>query len=286
MKIDIYLNDYFTAYYRPCPDKSRLTNISFDVLTKLNTLDATFIFRGEPTLNSYLHDILDLYKDKSYILSTDGTNPDPLINYKGKIPYLSIRYDGYMNDTLRRNNKLSYNVMKLLEAFKNKETILRIEYVISNHNLNWLKLDLDIIRNYLSIYPNMKQPYFVLYQKSDVFTEPNFIWTPLSKEVIDLINTKNLFTQSSLNSLMAWYNKTPYRCTAPQNNIIVWYDGTMRLCQSHRCKEIIGNLLTDDLSIIEKTLDIRSATGDCPFRDQCWIAYHHKDNINVFQGEQ
>ena len=283
MKTNIYLNDYLTAYYRPIPDTSRLNHISFDVLTKLSSLDSKFIFRGESTVCPYLYETLDLFKDKDYILTTDATNPDTLINYKGKIPYLVIKYDGYMNDTIRKNHQLSYNLKKILDHFKNTNTILRFEYVISAHNISWLKLDLDIMRNYLELFPKMKQPYFLLYQKADIFNEQNFSWVSLGKDAIDIMNTKNILTQKTLTSLNAWYNKTTYKCISPQNEIVVWYDGTLRLCQSLRCKEVIGDLNIDDISIIEQNVDIRRSTEDCPYREQCWLFYHYKDNI---VGEQ
>ena len=279
MKTNIYLNDYLIAYNKPKPDISRINHISFDVLTKLAKLDSKFIFRGESSVCPYLYETLDLFKDKDYILSTDGTNASTITNYKGKIPYLSIRYDGWMNDTIRRNHELSYNVKKILDHFKNTDTVLRFEYVISPYNLSWLKVDLDIIRNYLDQYPTMKQPYFLLYQKADIFNENEFSWVPLTKESIELMNSKTIITQKTLDAMIAWYNKEEYKCISPQNELTVWYDGTLRICQSLRSKEVIGNLNTDDLSIIESSLETRKSVEDCPYRGQCWLFYHYKDNI-------
>lgn len=279
MKTNIYLNDYLVAYNKPAPDITRVNHISFDVLTKLSKLDSKFVFRGESSICPYLYETLDLFKDKDYILTTDGTNASTITNYKGKIPYLSIRYDGWMNDTIRRNHELSYNVKKILDHFKNTDTILRFEYIISPYNLSWLKVDLDIIRNYLDQYPTMKQPYFLLYQKADIFNETEFSWVPLTKESIDLMNSKTIITQRTLDAMLSWYNKSEYKCMSPQNEITVWYDGTLRICQSLRSKEVIGNLNADDISIIESSYDVRQSTEDCPYREQCWLFYHYKDNV-------
>lgn len=281
MKIDIYLNDYFNKYNNPIKSTDSYQQLDFSTIKKIYNYDDLFILRGEPTIYPYLYQVLDLFKDsKNYILTTEATQIESLINYRQQIPYISISYDGYMNDEIRGHRGLTLNIISLLKHLSETSTTTRFCYTINPSNLEWIQIDIKILQKFVSTYSNMKAPYFSIYQKSVIFGEPNFVWTPLSKEVIDQLNASGLLTQKNLTYLRSWFNKAEYSCTSPQEEIVVMPDSTVRLCQSLRSSEVLGNLQTQQLSdILTSSQQIRKDAENCPFKYQCWLAYHHKDNL-------
>lgn len=277
MKITIYLNDYKQKYRGPVP--SIKENLSYDLIKKIVSPEHTYILRGEPTLREDLGNILDLFKKKNYILTTDGSNVQPLIDYKKTIPYIAFNWDGYMNDIIRGHRPLSFNIQKALEYFKNKKTITRIEYKISSSNLATLKNDAYHLRQMLDLYPRMKRPYFLLMQQAEIFDEHNFLWIALGKEHISNLNKMSLLTADTFNYMLSWANKKSYSCVAPQNELTINYDGSVRICQSFKFKEVIGNINDSTLDeIIASTEAIRKACTSCSFKNECWLAYHYKEN--------
>ena len=278
MKINIYLNDYRQKYRGPVPPTTK--TISYDLIKKVVSPSHTYVLRGEPTLREDLGNILDLFPKKNYILTTDGSNVQPLIDYQNTIPYVSFNWDGYHNDFIRGCRPLSFNIHKALEYLKNKKTITRIEYKISSNNLGTLKNDAHQLRLMLDLYPRMKQPYFLIMQQAEIFNEKKFIWTALGKGQINNLNKMSLLTQDTLNYMNKWVDKKSYSCSAPQDELVINYDGTVRMCQSFRFNEIIGNVSDNTLDeIIEETKAKRKGCTSCSFKKECWLAYHYKHNI-------
>lgn len=240
-----------------------------------------YILRGEPTTYPYLYEVLDALQGKNFILSTDGHNPDTLIRYKGKIPYLVLNYDGFTNDKLRNNSNLTRNMLRLLDYFGNRtDMTTRIQYTISKMNLSWIKADAEILLRFYELYPNIKKPYFVIYQQTEIYNQEVFTWVGLGPETVKMLNHKGLLSAKNLAYMNAWLDKEDYECISPSNEMVMAWDGTFRICQSMRFGEEIANVEDDTLDeIILTTQDMREDCKTCPFRSQCWLAFSYKDSI-------
>ena len=283
MKISIYINDRFVVYRKI---KNSFNNIDVDIVKKIYDEDDLFILRGEPTLHPEFHDVLNIFK-KNYVLTTDCCDLEALKSYKKKIPYVSFSYDGFLNDSLRVNKELTWNIMRGLEYFTSKKTETRLSYTISPYNLSWLQTDIMILKRLMAEFPKMKQPYFMLYQEGTVFQQKKFSWPGLSKTYIDLMNRSGLLTQKNLDYLLAWHNKKNYRCISPQNELIIMPDNTVRLCQSIRMHEVLGDLNNNTLDEIkDSSKDIRKKAEECQFKARCWMSMHLKDNIAAMKEKK
>ena len=283
MKINIWLNDYYNRYN--LSPKNQYNHIDVELFHKI--IDETnkedlIILRGEPTIHPFLWQLLNKLEDRNYILSTESTNINPLINYKKNIPYISFRFDGYQNDQIKGQRSLSLNMNKIISEFSGKQTILRIEYTISPYNMEYLDADMMLIRKIVNQHSKMKNPYFVIYQQSEIYNHQGYIWTPLSKEKINQLNKFGLLSQRSMKFFDAWLNKRDYSCLSPRNQLVIDYNGDVRLCQSMRFYDIIGSVKEENLQdIVNNTKSTRDKASECPMRQQCWLAYHYKDNVNA-----
>lgn len=275
MKLSIYLNNYFVNYNHKQTEPTE--NLSIKILKDLSETNHQFIFRGEPTYRTDLVKILKLFRRTDYILTTDSTDPSKILEFGKNIPYISFKWDGINNDMLRGERSLTLNMTRLLERIKNTQS--RIEYTFSPYNKDsWLN-DMAILEYYMNKY-NMKKPYFSMYQQGHIYNEQNFKWLNITKEFISKLNHKGLLTQKTLNYLNNWVKKQTYTCISPQNELVIMYDGTVRLCQSHRINEMIGDLRENTLDeIIQQSEEVRKSAEGCPLRQQCWLSYHYKDNI-------
>lgn len=286
MKIEIFTNDYMVNYTENNKLNS-LTHMSLSHFKKIVSSDEHFyILRGEPLLNPRITDFLKHLEGKKYLLTTHGNNKQILTNYRGKIPYLSFKWDGFMNDRIKNQKGLSDNILFLLDYFhKNTDTNLRIEYILNRRTLDWLKVDIEVFRKLLSDYDRMKQPYFVIYQSSPVFHQEKYTWTPISNDHITRLNDAGLLTKKTLQYMEAFVNKSKFKCYAPQDNIVFNYDGTARPCQSFKFNTILGSIEDSSLSdIIEDSAKQREEFEMCPLRKVCWLAYSYKDNIDMNKG--
>lgn len=281
MKINIWLNDYYNRYNLSV--KKTYSHIDVELFNSIiDSLsdDDLIILRGEPTIHPFLWQILNKLNNKNYILSTESSKPEPLVKYKKHIPYLSFRYDGFMNDVIRGKRPLTLNMFTILSEFSARETTLRLEYTISPYNLEFLEADILNLRLLVSKYSRMKQPYFVIYQQSEIYDQTSYAWTSLSKNKIQELNKKSLLTEKNLKFFDAWLNKRETPCMSPRNEIVIDSSGIVRLCHSLRFHETLGDLKNDSLSsILEKSSQVRNNAIECPLRKQCWMAYHYKDNV-------
>lgn len=281
MKISLFLNDYFVSYNKP----SLISQQQLDrgIIQSLYNEQDLFILRGEPTLRPDFKQVLNIFKNKNYILTTHLEDVDKLLSYDKTIPYLSIHWDGFLNDTIRGRKPHTTNLIYLLNAFRSKNTIQRLSYTISQYNISFLDVDALIIQKFLSLYPKMKQPYFNIYQKGYYYNNEQFTWPPLSREHISLLNKHGVLTQKNLDYLLRWITKEDYQCTSVENEITIMPDATVRLCQSHRIVESLGSLREKSLSqILEENKENIQKAKLCPLREQCWFAHHNKDNISGY----
>lgn len=282
MKINIWLNDYYNKYGQS--QKSIYNQIDVSLFNKIvdeSEEDDLLILRGEPTIHPFLWQLLNKVQHKNWILSTEAATINNIINYKKPIPYLSIRWDGFMNDNIRGKRPLTLNIQKLLSEFSGRDTKLRIEYTISPYNLEYLDADMVLLQKMMLQYSKMKEPYFIIYQQSQIYNYSGYIWTPLSKEKIKQLNSKGLFTDKTMKFFDSWLNKRDYSCISPRQEIVIDYEGNVRLCQSMRFHDVIGNIKNESLQdIIDNTIELRNKASECPLRKQCWLAYHYKDNVN------
>lgn len=287
MKIDLFINDYVPVYQRKNTQTNTLKNISLDLVKKIYRPEHFYVLRGEPTEHPKFRELLDIFTEKNYILMTEASKLSALIGYQGEIPYISFSYDGFQNDQIRGNRNLTYNVMKALEFFSQKNTQLRIEYIISQNNYEWFEVDLVILKKLMSLYPKMKQPYYVLFQEGDYFKKKDFTWIPLTEQAVLRANALGLLTQKNLDFLKAYLDRKEYSCIALKNEIIIMSDGTVRLCLSHKFNEIIGNINSSTLEdIINSTQPIRNECEGCEFRLSCWLAYHYKESIYQLEEQK
>jgi len=283
MKINLFVNDMLTQYRSYVRTKT-ITNMDIELIKKIYRPEHQYVIRGEITLHPKCREILDIFVAGNYVLMTEGDNATALIGYQGKIPYISFSYDGFMNDQIRNNQDLTYNMMKMLDYFSGKDTQLRTEYIISPHNYSWYNVDLLIMKQLMLQYPKMKQPYFVMFQDGDYFSQKEFTWVPYTQAALNRANAVGLLTQKNLDFLNAFLLRKEYACTALKNEIIIMNDGTVRTCLSHKITNIIGNVNTQSLEdVIVSTQPIRDACIECEYKLSCYLAYHYKDSINELE---
>lgn len=280
MKIHVYLNNYFVKYKSQF--KTPTKELDFTTLQKIPTTHQ-IILRGEPLTHSKIYTIIKYLKNKNYILTTDCESIEKLLTVPEKIPYISINYDGFLNDNLRGNRLyLTSNILKTINFFGGKST-LRLSYTLNASNSNWINADISLLRNFCDNYPNMKKPYFMIQQMSEYFSQEKFIWIPISVSLIDKLNKASLLTERSLRFFAAYYDRAQFNCHSMKNNITVMYDGTIRMCMSHRINEVLGDLKTQTFDeIIECSKQQRDAALECQYRNNCWLAHHFKDNVNAY----
>jgi MoaA/NifB/PqqE/SkfB family radical SAM enzyme len=280
MKIDIWLNNLFINHNKPIPKK--IENISLKHFKRaVKSEDHLYILRGEPTLHPNFLEILKTLQGKNFIVSTHGLNSSLILNKKENIPYITIKWDGIRNDVLKGDSTLTYNIFKLLDFFSNREDIIsRIEYTITNKNIDWFSTDIATLRKLYSVYNNMKQPYFVINQQSEVLNQNEYTFVPFGADHLDMLNRTGLLTQKNLDYLKASIDKKDYICKSLQDEMVLNYDGTFRTCQSLRFHEELGNIEDNTIEeIIKSSEKYRESLERCPLRAKCWLAYHYKDNI-------
>lgn len=287
MKIDLFINDYVPVYQKRVDQTKTLKHMSLDLIKKLYRPEHTYILRGEPTEHPKFRELLDIFTEKNYILMTEVSKLPALIGYQGEIPYISFCYDGFQNDQIRGNRNLTYNIMKALEYFSQKNTQLRIEYIISPSNYEWFDIDIVILKKLMALYPKMKQPYYVLFQDGDYFKNKEFTWIPITDQAILRANALGVLTQKNLDFLKAYLERKEYSCIALKDEIIIMSDGTVRTCLSHRLNEIIADANTTSLEdIIMSTQPIREACVGCEYKLSCWLAYHYKESIYQLEEQK
>lgn len=280
MKINIWLNDFYVNYESQ-PTISQ--NMSLKHVKRLiKSGNHTYILRGEPGLHPHIFEILEALQGKDFILSTHGYNKDVLVQYRKNIPYIVLKWDGIYNDFLKGGIvALTSNIESIMSHFSTTETTMRIEYVISNKNINWLGYEAPLLRQWYGMYERMKRPYFVIFQQSEIFKKPDYTYVSVGPGLIQTLNNHSLLTQKTLNYLTANLDKRGYSCLALSNEMTFAPDGTARLCQSHLYSEILGSIETTDLEdIISYSETRRKEAESCPLRSKCWMAYHYKDNVD------
>jgi MoaA/NifB/PqqE/SkfB family radical SAM enzyme len=286
MQVNILLNNYIPKYTQGVPQSNQLIQLDYAVAKSIvQDPNNTYVLRGEPTLYPYLFELLDQLQGKNFILITHATDVEMIKRYKKIIPYISINYDGYTNDTIRNSTVLTANMMNLINAFQyNTNTILRLAYIINPYNIEWLLTDADIMMKLCSQYSNMKLPYFSIYQQSELHGEEKFTWMSLPEELIRQVNAKGILTQKNYDYLLAYTRHITTPCASIMNSTVVAWDSTVRLCQSHRFIEKIGDLRELPLAtIMENTTTYRLECAQCPHMHYCWFAQHYKEN---FDGNQ
>ncbi|MEA3499847.1 MAG: hypothetical protein U9R41_02335, partial [Candidatus Marinimicrobia bacterium] len=209
MKINIWTNNLFVSHNKPIPKEE---NISLKHFKKtVNSDEHLYILRGDPTIHPNFYEMIKALQNKNFIVSTHCLNSSVLIKNKQHIPYLVIKWDGLKNDILKGNNNLTYNMFKILDMYSRNENVtLRIEYTISNKNIDWLLTDIAILRKLFSVYDNMKQPYFVINQQTEVLNQDEYTFVPFGADHLDILNKTGLLTQKNLDYLKASIDKKDY----------------------------------------------------------------------------
>lgn len=280
MKIDIWTNNLFVNHNKPIPkDVHNISLKHFKRATQSN--EHLYILRGDPAVHPNFYEMIKSLQGKNFIISTHCLNASILIKNKQYIPYLAVKWDGLRNDILKGNNNLTYNMFKILDLYSGKEdTTLRIEYTVSNKNIDWLLTDIAILRKLYTIYDNMKQPYFVINQQAETLNQDEYTFVPLGADHLDTLNRTGLLTKKNLDFIKATIEKRDYICQSVQNEMVLNHDGTFRTCQSLRFHEELGSIEDKTLDeIIEESREYREKMERCPLRSKCWLAYHYKDNI-------
>lgn len=279
MKINLFLNDYFILYNKYF-EKPK-TEFKLDLIEKIPIENNLIILRGEPTLYSKLDDVLKYLHKKNYIITTDGEKVESLFRYRGRIPYISFHYDGFLNDQLRGyRSYLTYNILKALNYYAGKST-LRLIYTINPYNKEWLDVDISILRHLYNKYPNMKKPYILIHQQCPYFAQRNFSWTSIDIKIIDKFNKAGILTDKTLRYLAAYFDGANYSCVSPKNEVVITPDGKVRLCLSFRFDEILGDLNKQSFEeIVESSKEIRESAVSCSNKQNCWLALHVKENVN------
>ena len=280
MKISLFLNDYYVNYNKkPLLSQQQLDR---NIIQQVYNEEDLFILRGEPTLRPDMKQILDIFKNKkNYILTTHLEDVDKILGYERTIPYISVNWDGFLNDNMRGRKPYTTNMIHLFNSMRSKKTILRVNYTISQHNIAYIDADARIMKRFLSIYPKMKQPYFNVYQKGLYYNNEQFTWPPVGRETVKMLNNEGVLTQKNFEYLLRWITKQDYQCSAVEGEVTILPDATVRLCQSHRIVDMLGDLKEKSLSeILEGNREKIQKAKTCPLREQCWFAHHNKDSIH------
>lgn len=276
MKINIWLNDFYVNHETP---PQITTQISLKHFKRCIKSGHKYILRGEPTLHPNIFEILNILEGRDYVLTTHGSKVDMLLKYKNTIPYIAFKWDGLKNDYFKGSKAFTSNILKLAQHFQNKNTIMRLEYVISNKNIDWIKDEIGVLKKLTYDY-GMKRPYFNIFQEGEIFNKSEFTYIPLSVNVIDKLNKNSLLTQKTLDYLSANSQGKEYQCIVPKDQMVLAPDGSFRLCQSYYHNEVLGSIEDSTLEeVIEKSKTRREEMERCVKRDRCWMAYTYKDNV-------
>lgn len=280
MKISLFLNDYFVNYNKKPMTSQQQLNRS--IIQELYNEDDLFILRGEPTMRPDFKQVLDIFKSKkNYILTTHLEDVQKVLDYDRTIPYISINWDGILNDNIRGRKNYTSNLIQVLNSFRSKATIQRINYTISQYNIAFLDVDAKAMKRFMTLYPKMKQPYFNIYQKGYYYNNDDFTWPPFGRNQITMLNKEGVLTQKNFDYLLGWVTKQDYKCTSIQDEVTILPDATVRLCQSHRMIEVLGSLKEKSLKdILEDSKEKIQQAKNCPLREQCWFAHHRKDSYD------
>lgn len=281
MKISLFLNNYLPLYNKP--HKAELVSLDKKILSDVINSEDQFILRGEPTIYPDLHNVLNQFKrKKNYILTTHMLDLDALLSYDRTIPYVSVFWDGILNDKIKGTKPLTANMIRFFDSIKGKDTTTRIHYTFTSTNAPYFMSDITTLKGLITNYQKMKQPYFSLHQSGFYYSESEFVWPPFTRSHLTELNKQGLLTKKNFNYLLGFLSKDKPRCVSPQNEITILYDGTVRLCQSHRIVESLGSLYEKSLQeILEENKENIKSAETCPLREQCWFSHHFHDNHEV-----
>ena len=277
MTIHIYLNNYM-----PYSPSRTLTQLDYNVLKPLiQDPKNTYILHGEPTLYPFLHETLNQLQGKDFILTTDCCEPGVLTRYTKDIPYLALNYDGFMNDTIRNKAGLTNNVISTINIMKERVKTLRLSYTISHANVDWVDADTSILfRLWQDNLKNMKQPFLSVIQQAEVYSLDKFTWIGINADYIKKWNSKGLLTQTNYDYLNTYISLPTEPCTSVLTDSTVAWDGTVRMCMSHRMFETLGDLRQQSFDeIMFSSAEKRQACSNCAYKGQCWLSHHLKNNI-------
>ena len=259
MKIHLFLNDL----------KSK-KQLDRNIISKIYNTKDLFILRNDITKRHTFVENLEKLTRKNYIIISKVTNTKVFNQYDGDIPYISLIGYGLYEDR-RHLDK----IIKLCDKFKGKNTKLRINYVITDRDIGKFTVDTAILKSLIIRY-NMLQPYFDLIQKGDFFGQEKYIYPLFNENLLNKLNKTGLLTQKNFDYLSGYINKTQSTCNVG-DNITIYPDGTLRLCHSHRCQEVLGNLKKTHIAdIIDNNKEKIDEAKNCFMLQSCWISSFKK----------
>lgn len=242
-------------------------DLSIDVIAELlksKSLYNNYVLEGgEAIYHPQFDEIMGLFKDKSYLLFSNGIDTDRLVRAvkRHKIPQVHISLDGLLKtyEKVRGVDKYQ-NVLNTIEALQGK-TDLAVNFTISHLNdfedYMAVKTTCDIkkVKLLLNIFADM--PYMKVYEKEKLIDER-------FKEVDNrpYIQLYNRWLMSKI--------KIP--CLAVRFTATIRPNGDIMLCQY---KDIIlGNLYEQSFDRIWNSKTTKFIQKNCISCNDCWVSSH------------
>lgn len=233
---------------------------------------ADFVFGGgEVTLYSQLDELLKYCDahDVNYTLLTNAINlrkVEKILN-SYNVKNLTISCDGLKHDSIRVQDRIKNldNIIYLVKKYLGKIENLKISYTLSVFNENHIDEDMEFFKSL-----GIEKIYFCIAQNMELLGAKGKI-TPSTASLKYLYETYGYMLydrdKEFLNRLL-YGEKGP--CQSLNNVHTIYTDGSVVMCQSYMCDNILGNIKHEpSLHGILKDSGIESRIFDCPFVKEC-----------------
>ncbi len=238
-----------------------------------NLLNGTtlIIEGGEFFLYSYYEDLLDLIKNRDYVIVTNCSLPDKIIQAceKYKIPKLMISLDGRPdnNKFIRQGSDIK-NIINVIKKLQGKTELL-INYTISEYNT------LDDLRWVMSFVKKMG-----LKLEINVYNNLSYLSSvPEEKEIYDI---KSLIKNPFATHYNLWHTgKLAIPCTSIKYVSSVYPNGNITLCKK-KADIVLGNIYNNSLDEIwnsEKTKTLQTDHFNC---NDCWLTCQKGYDFEIY----
>ncbi len=275
-------------------DQRKITNVMFYVTDRCNSLcKHCFIWNKKPNYNLpleiikdvvqsrnlaktasfgleggefFMHpkyaEILDFFRDKDYVLYTNGILYEKVIEAvkKFQIKNIQISMEGTKETYKKIRGVDTYNnIMNIIYSLKGK-TKINLAYTFSKWNTKEDFLHVKALCE--------KEGLEFLYK--NVYTEMYYMDTKYPQHEISGLEE---FDDEYLSLFNKWMKKEVYfPCWSINTKISVWANGKVPLCQYKDL--VLGNLHEqkfDEIWESEKTKQLQKAYKSC---NGCWVGYH------------
>ena len=227
---------------------------------------------GEFFMHPKYEEILELFRDKEYVLYTNGILYEKVIEAVNKfqIKNIQISMEGTKETYKRMRGVDTYdNIMEIIRLLKGK-TKINIAYTFAQWNTK---------EDYLHVKKLCEQEGLTFLYKN-VYTEMYYMDTKYPEQEIPLLEE---FEDEYLNLFNKWMKKeVKLPCWSINTKIQIWANGEVPMCQYKNV--VLGNLHQqkfDEIWESEKTKQLQKANNSC---NGCWVSYHRGFDLNYINS--